>query len=413
MRVHTGETLASIAARAHTTVGALAAANDLRDPNLIKAGTLLRLPTAGLRGTLTVAAGETLTDLAVRDHTTLAALAAANGLRNLNTIYAGEVLELPHAVVPGQSSGGTVVRRRPATIAIRRHARTVVVRRGQTLSGIAGLYGTTVAALMRANRIADPDRVLAGRRLRLPAPGSATRGSGSTQAPAASQPPGVPAPQSVSEPAVATTGGSATSPAASTPAPATSPQPASSSGGSSPTGSSPTGSTSSPTGSTSSPTGSTSAPTGSAPASFTLPAVLLANPQRLALQPYFQQSAATYGVPVSLLEALCWWESGWQQSVVSSTGAIGTCQVEPSTATFVNTFLSGGQPLAISSAAGNIALGAAYLAYLLRQTGGSESEALAGYFQGLTSVQLRGFLPQTRDYVAGILAYSQIFAAAA
>lgn len=44
---------------------------------------------------------------------------------------------------------------------------THIVRRGETLSGIARLHGTTVEALVRLNNIANPDLIFAGQVLRL------------------------------------------------------------------------------------------------------------------------------------------------------------------------------------------------------------------------------------------------------
>lgn len=52
---------------------------------------------------------------------------------------------------------------------------TVYVRAGDTLWAIAREYGTTVEAIVRENRIADPNRIFAGERLRITLP---ARGSG-------------------------------------------------------------------------------------------------------------------------------------------------------------------------------------------------------------------------------------------
>ena len=43
-----------------------------------------------------------------------------------------------------------------------------IVREGDTLSGIAARFGTTVEALMQANRLADPNQIESGRRLVIP-----------------------------------------------------------------------------------------------------------------------------------------------------------------------------------------------------------------------------------------------------
>lgn len=62
----------------------------------------------------------------------------------------------------------TFVRARTRTL-------TVYVRAGDTLWAIAREYGTTVEAIVRENRIADPNRIFAGERLRITLP---ARGSG-------------------------------------------------------------------------------------------------------------------------------------------------------------------------------------------------------------------------------------------
>jgi soluble lytic murein transglycosylase-like protein len=140
------------------------------------------------------------------------------------------------------------------------------------------------------------------------------------------------------------------------------------------------------------------------------PTALLAFPSRMALQPDFVHAAATAGVPVSLLEALCWWESGWQTTAVSPTGALGVCQILPSTAAYVSSSILEGQPLDPRTAADNIDLSAAYLRYLLNSAGGNAAQALADYSQGMSSVAEHGILPATETYVSGILAYATIFA---
>jgi putative chitinase len=56
---------------------------------------------------------------------------------------------------------------------------THVVRRGDTVSGIAQQYGTDTATITRGNRLADPDRLRVGQRLAVPdRPGRAARTGG-------------------------------------------------------------------------------------------------------------------------------------------------------------------------------------------------------------------------------------------
>jgi N-acetylmuramoyl-L-alanine amidase len=324
--VEPGETLSALAQGYGTTAAALAAANGISDPDLIVAGSVLRIPGPGAPAatasaaspaftTVEVQAGETLSALAQGYGTTAAALAAANGISDPNRINAGMLLQLP-----GQVSG-------TATTAVTMVG-SITVHAGDTLTSLAAHYGTTTAALAAANGISNPNLLFAGMRLTLPTA------------------------------AVAVAGSAAPGPVA--------------------TGAYPT--------------------------------ALLALPSRLALQPDFVHAAAASGVPVSLLEALCWWESGWQTTAVSPTGALGVCQILPSTASFVSSAILQVASLDPRQAADNIDLSAAYLRYLLNRTGGNASEALAGYSQGLASIAEQGVLPATTTYVTGILAYAAIFA---
>jgi soluble lytic murein transglycosylase-like protein len=132
-----------------------------------------------------------------------------------------------------------------------------------------------------------------------------------------------------------------------------------------------------------------------------LPPLLLSQPERLRLVPVFDQWASICGIPAALVEATCWWESGWQEGEVSVTGAVGVCQIEPAAAATVRQLL-GDASLDPHSASDNIEMSAAYLRWLLDENGGRRDLALASYYQGLTSVHHHGILPVSRPYVAGI-----------
>ncbi len=132
-----------------------------------------------------------------------------------------------------------------------------------------------------------------------------------------------------------------------------------------------------------------------------LPPTLVSDPTRLQLLPVFRRWASVCAIPVSLVEATCWWESGWQESVVSVTGATGVCQIEPGAAQTVRGLLDD-PTLDPRRSSDNIEMSAAYLRWLLDQTGGRRDLALAGYYQGPTSVREHGILPVSRPYVTGI-----------
>ena len=129
---------------------------------------------------------------------------------------------------------------------------------------------------------------------------------------------------------------------------------------------------------------------------------------RVALRSLFVHWAVVEGVSPALLEAMCWWESGWQTYISSVTGALGVCQLEPSTVHNLQAQL-GQRTLDPNVASDNIEMAAVFFHQLLVATAGDVSMALAGYYQGLASVQSAGLFPSTKQYVKGILAYVPSF----
>lgn len=73
------------------------------------------------------------------------------------------------------SDSGRIDGEKRTTVRAGTRTLTVYVRAGDTLWAIAREYGTTVEAIARENRIADPNRIFAGERLRITLP---ARGSG-------------------------------------------------------------------------------------------------------------------------------------------------------------------------------------------------------------------------------------------
>ena len=171
-RVQSGDTLGAIASRFHTTVSALQSTNHIANPNLIYAGSVLQIPdsftpapvaqkqVSSGGGTYTVRAGDTLGAIASRFGTTVGALASANGISNPNLIYVGQQLR-----IPGQ--GGAPAPAAPAAPAPSGGG-SYTVRSGDTLSGIASRFGTTVGALASLNGISNPNLIYVGQQLRLP-----------------------------------------------------------------------------------------------------------------------------------------------------------------------------------------------------------------------------------------------------
>jgi LysM repeat protein len=111
--------------------------------------------------------------------------------------------------------------------------------------------------------------------------------------------------------------------------------------------------------------------------------------------------AATYGVDPKLARALAWMESGFQEDVVSSAGAVGVMQLLPETWEWVDTVLLGAATSRTYD--GNVRAGVRYLRWQLDQFGGDVQLALAGYYQGARAVRERGLFDDTKQYVSVIL----------
>jgi soluble lytic murein transglycosylase-like protein len=130
-------------------------------------------------------------------------------------------------------------------------------------------------------------------------------------------------------------------------------------------------------------------------------------PTRLAASD-IQQVAAANGVSPSLAAAVAWQESGFNNAMVSAANARGVMQVMPGTWDYVERNLAG-RSLDPSSATDNATAGVLYLKRLLDDSGGDEATAIAGYYQGLSSVQTRGMFDDTQRYVANVQALRSRF----
>ena len=117
--------------------------------------------------------------------------------------------------------------------------------------------------------------------------------------------------------------------------------------------------------------------------------------------------AAAQGVPVALVLAVAWQESGWQQEVVSSTGAIGVMQLMPATAEWIGWAMLGGR-VDPHDAASNIHAGVRLLKHNLDRYG-DRALALAAYYQGEYGTDVYGIYSTTLPYIAAIEALETIF----
>lgn len=113
------------------------------------------------------------------------------------------------------------------------------------------------------------------------------------------------------------------------------------------------------------------------------------------------RKARRLGVPVRVAQAVAWQESGWRQQVRSPAGAIGVMQVLPSTALWMSLYTH--RPLDLLDTRDNITAGVMLLRVLLGETR-STRRAVAAYYQGLGAVRRHGLYPDTKAYVASVLA---------
>ncbi len=94
--VKRGDTLSKLAVQYNTTVQKLVSLNSIQNPNLIYVGQLLRIPrNPNLKYyTYIIQYGDTLTKIAKQFDTTISKIAKENGIKNVNIIYAGNVLRI-------------------------------------------------------------------------------------------------------------------------------------------------------------------------------------------------------------------------------------------------------------------------------------------------------------------------------
>jgi LysM repeat protein len=132
--------------------------------------------------------------------------------------------------------------------------------------------------------------------------------------------------------------------------------------------------------------------------------LLPAGPTAESIRETIGRWADHYRIPRPLALALAWQESGYQARAESESGAVGVMQVMPDTWEYVETVLIGhGIPRTPS---GNVQVGLAYLRHLLNAFGNTQL-ALAAYLQGEESLRREGIHRATRRYIANVLALAR------
>ena len=189
VNVHTvqpGESVRSIAAANGISSDTILAANTMTDPDLLQVGQQLLIPSVD--GVLhTVAAGETLSDIADTYDVATSDLASANGLAgSADQITVGMVLVVPGAklaskavaaAAPAQDAAATptatpapAAESAPATASSGATPATYTVQDGDTLRSIADQFNLDILSLVAMNGIDDPDLIRPGSTLRVSAP---------------------------------------------------------------------------------------------------------------------------------------------------------------------------------------------------------------------------------------------------
>jgi LysM repeat protein len=347
-----------------------------------------------------VAAGETVSHLALRYGTSTAAIVQANALDRRASIRIGQRLTIP-------TGSGPTTTAAPAPAPTPAPAATYKVASGDTVSRLATRFGTTVAAVVQANGLDARAFIRVGQVLTIPT-GTAATPAASPAAPAAAAAPAatytVASGDTVS--ALATRFG--TTVAAIVQANGLDQRARIRIGQQLAIPGAPAGTVAGP------------ALVGSTFAGRTYPAATVASanqnkatllavgvPSKADMQALVARVAREMGVDPALAQAVAFQESGFTHTSVSPANAIGTMQVIPSSGQWASELV--GRELNLLDPTDNVVAGVAILRQLVRSADDLPS-AIAGYYQGLSSVRRNGMYDDTRRYVASVRTLMSRFA---
>ncbi|KQY47813.1 LysM peptidoglycan-binding domain-containing protein [Cellulomonas sp. Root137] len=331
--VRSGDTVSHIATRTGTTVAAIARANALADVSRIRIGQVLTIPTstsaapapaavAPAAGSYTVVSGDTVSHIAAKLGTSVQAIVTANGLDARAFIRVGQTL-----TVPGSTAAAA-----PAPAAAAQAAGSVshTVLSGETVTAIAAKHGATVAAIVAANGLDSRALIRIGQTLTVPVPAAA------------------PAPAAVGNTFA----------------------------------------------------GRTYADSVVAAANANLTTLRSSGtPSKAEMQAKVAATARALGVDPALAQAVAFQESGFKHAVVSPANAIGTMQVIPTSGQWASDLV--GRQLNLVNPDDNVTAGVAILRALVSNAPDLPT-AIAGYYQGAASVKKNGMFADTRRYVANV-----------
>lgn len=181
-KVVAGDTLTGIASRHGLSVSQLASYNGVPTNYMVKSGERLWLvpnkvstvsanvskPANNKLTSYTVQAGDNLTTLARKFNTTVADLAALNGLSVTDGLLINQKLTVPNTGANTVVASNTQ-RTTPRTV---QKSTTYTVQSGDNLTNVAGKYGISIAELAAANNLSPDAGLISGRVITIPAPGT-------------------------------------------------------------------------------------------------------------------------------------------------------------------------------------------------------------------------------------------------
>jgi LysM repeat protein len=199
--VRTGDTVGHIAARTGTTVAAIARANALADAARIRVGQRLVIPSSSAAAiaaapvaaapvaavavpaaaTYTVAKGDTVSGIATKQRTTIAAIVASNGLDARAFIRVGQQLTIPGTATATAAVANVQPAAAAALVRTAMTTTTHTVTSGETVSQLATKLGTTVQAIVAANSLNARAFIRIGQQLTIPGTVTTTTATATVQ----------------------------------------------------------------------------------------------------------------------------------------------------------------------------------------------------------------------------------------
>ncbi len=118
---------------------------------------------------VSVKSGQTVGGIAKKYRTTVAKIVKLNKLKNPNRIYVGQKLRVPVKVTSTKkNNSGTKASSAKAPTKTPSVVRIHVVKRGDTVGGLAYRYDSSISAIVKANNLKNANTIYPGQRLRIP-----------------------------------------------------------------------------------------------------------------------------------------------------------------------------------------------------------------------------------------------------